>query len=106
MERREKDLSERQAPLIKVAERLLVVMQETHAFLSDVEGERLSQSKRMREELARFRLNLTEETVSSLVELREVRLLEAEVGRDTRSKDIADLRKDVVRIVSEDFAFA
>lgn len=106
VERREKDLRERQALLIKVAERLLVVMQETHSFLSDVEDKRLLQRKRIREELSKFRLNLSEETVSSLVQFRDERLQQAEVDRDTRAENLAKLREDVVQIVSEDFSVA
>lgn len=101
--RRDMDLAERQSLLLRVAERLVVIMDETHTFLADTRERRLKEEQALRKELAGFHLNLSKDTISTLLQVRDARAHQAETDRSTRADYLRKLRDDVVHIVSEDF---
>ena len=101
--KRDLDLAERQALLLKVAERLVQVMTETHDFIADAREQRQSWKERLRTELAGFRVSLREDTIASLTQFQSKRLSSAETDQAKRASDLEKLRDDVVRIVSADF---
>jgi methionyl-tRNA synthetase len=89
--------------LLAVAERVLEIVEDTQQDLGNTARSRKEMGDRMRKDLARGHLNLSEATMKMLADTMDRRLADARKDHANRTAFMARLREDVVRIVSEDF---
>ena len=97
------NLAERQRGIIAAAERVLALTDMTQETLERTRGDRKDWSAAMRKALTDGAAELKAETIEKLAALLSARKAQGMSDKKMRREDFDQLRKEVVRIVTEDF---